>query len=279
MNQRLRRWMPRLLRIILLVYLGLILVISLLQSWLIFPGHIRQGSRDAQLHPRSPAELVALQTPENEKLSALFVPAEKTDAPSILLFYGNGNCAADTDGIIHMFHALGFNVMVPDYVGYGMSTGKPSEAGCYATADAAWEYLTHREDINPNKIAVAGWSLGAAVATDLAARKPTAALLTFCAFTRMADMAHKVLPFLPTSLMLHHHFDNAAKFPNIKCPIFCAHGRCDTLIPHEMTEQLAKIAGVTPLLIDTANHNDFFEKSEDELPGKLGDFFEKIGLK
>ena len=70
------------------------------------------------------------------------------------------------------FRRLGANVMIPDYVGYGLSGGSPSEAGCYATADTAYEHLKGRKDVDPGKIVAAGWSMGGGVAVDLAARRP-----------------------------------------------------------------------------------------------------------
>ena len=52
-----------------------------------------------------------------------------------------------------------------------MSSGQANEFGCYEAADAAYHYLTETLHVHPAQIVVSGWSLGAAVATDLAARK------------------------------------------------------------------------------------------------------------
>ena len=46
-------------------------------------------------------------------------------------------CMADCCGEFINFRRRGFNMIVPDFLGYGMSGGKPSEQGVYATADAA----------------------------------------------------------------------------------------------------------------------------------------------
>ena len=37
---------------------------------------------------------------------------------------------------------MGLAVLIFDYPGYGRSGGRPSEAGCYAAADAAHDWLT-----------------------------------------------------------------------------------------------------------------------------------------
>ena len=62
--------------------------------------------------------------------------------------------------------------------GAGMSDGQASEAGCYATADAACEHLLDRPEVDGRRIIAAGWSLGSGVAIDLASRRPVAGLAT-----------------------------------------------------------------------------------------------------
>jgi fermentation-respiration switch protein FrsA (DUF1100 family) len=42
---------------------------------------------------------------------------------------------------LDLLENLGESVLVFDYPGYGLSEGKPSEAGCYAAADAAYDWL------------------------------------------------------------------------------------------------------------------------------------------
>ena len=170
----------------------------------------------------------------------------------------------------------GFNVIVPDFLGYGMSSGTPGEAGCYAAADAAYDYLLSRNDIDRSKIVVIGWSLGGAAAIDLAARKPIAAIVTVSAFTSMAEMARAVVPFLPTSLMLRHHFENERKLSQIALPIFIAHGTRDEIVPFEMSDRLANAAKgpVTRMSIDGAGHNDVFEAGGEELERAIASFIE-----
>ena len=46
-------------------------------------------------------------------------------------------CLNDPPIEFDQFRRLGLNVLIPEYVGYGMSGGKPSETGCRETADAA----------------------------------------------------------------------------------------------------------------------------------------------
>src|SRR5687768_14349074 len=98
----LKRWAIKLARIIVVSYVGLALVLALLQTQLIFPGAASQGTRDAVVDPaRLNAELVTLTTPTGEKVVATFGGAldaagrphpDARSRPTLLYFYGNGMC-------------------------------------------------------------------------------------------------------------------------------------------------------------------------------------------
>ena len=63
--------------------------------------------------------------------------------PTILYFYGNGMCLKGTAYEFGHFRRLGANVLIPEYVGYGLSGGQAGEVGCRETADAAYDHLSH----------------------------------------------------------------------------------------------------------------------------------------
>jgi fermentation-respiration switch protein FrsA (DUF1100 family) len=257
---------------------------------LIFSGHSTQGQRQAVVRQGADNELLQLQTPSGERVVALFGKALDADGkirpdaasrPTIIWFYGNAMCLADCYSEFGHFRRLGANVIVPEYLGYGMSSGQPGEQGCYDSADAAYEYLLTRQDIDHSRIIPAGWSLGAGAAIDLASRKAVAGLITFSAFTSMPDMGHHLFPWLPTSLLVKHRFDNERKIARISCPILLGHGTVDSIVPFPMSAKLkaAAKAPLTTLFIDGADHNDLFEVGGDALWSQVGNFIEKIAHK
>lgn len=247
-----------------------------LQDYLIFPGRSTQGAKHAVVRESTQGnyQLIHLATARGDKTVALFGGALDKDGrpradaakqPTILFFYGNAMCMADCFGIMQSFRKLGVNVMVAEYIGYGMSSGKSSEQSLYETADACWDHLQSRTDIDPKKIIASGWSLGGAVAIDLASRKPVAGLVTFSAFTSMSRMARKVVPWLPTSLMLSYRFDSLSKIKQVKVPILLVHGERDQMIPREMAAELAAAATNSPSVTTISipsDHNDVFETDE-----------------
>jgi fermentation-respiration switch protein FrsA (DUF1100 family) len=274
-------------RLAALVYLGVMAVLYALQTRMIFAGSTSQGTPESVVGPRPGRELVTLRSARGEAIVALFGPAltpdgmPRTDAarrPTLLYFYGNGMYLKAAEYEFERFRRLGLNVMIPEYLGYGMSQGQPGEASCYATADAAYDHLRSRRDIDPERIVAAGWSLGGAVAIDLAARREVAGLAVFSTFTSMADMARRTFPYMPTSLLLRHRFDSVSKIAMVSCPVLIGHGTDDSIVPFAMSDRLATMARVPVdrVSIAGADHNDVFEVQPEETFERLRRFVERV---
>jgi fermentation-respiration switch protein FrsA (DUF1100 family) len=284
---RWRRWGRRALRIVVVAYLAACVILTLVQNWLLFPGAYFHSRKTAVVYPAPGRELLTLDTPDGHRIAAVFGAALNPDGspradagtrPTLIYFYGNGDCLYTSMDQFEEFRRLGANVLIPEYVGYPMSGGKPGEAGIYATADAAYGWLIDRPDVDKNQIIAVGRSIGSGAAVDLASRKPLAGLATFSAFTSMDEMAQKVLPIFPTRLFLRHHFRNEEKIAQVRCPIFLAHGTKDTLVPFSMMARLKNKAGgpVTLYEIVGADHNDIFLVGGDKLLEKFGEFIEQV---
>jgi fermentation-respiration switch protein FrsA (DUF1100 family) len=269
------------------VYLGFCLIVYLAQSWFAFPGTMEQGKPATQIHCPGDVEKIQLALTDGTPITAIFGRARRPDhslyepsdhRPTILYFYGNASCVAYSEGEFDHFRAMGCNVLIPDLAGYGQSGGKASESNFYATADAAWNYLQHRPNLDGKKIIVVGWSMGAAIAVDLASRKPVAGLATFNAFTDLGAMARRLLPYVPTSLLLSYRFDNLAKISQIHCPMLICNGKLDTLVPPAMSDELTAHAGgpVMRVVIPTADHNGIFDADPEMVWGVVSRFVGKF---
>ena len=129
-------------------------------------------------------------------------------------------------------------VLLIDYPGYGHSAGKPSEAGCYAAADAAYDWLVNEKTVPAGRVLLYGESLGGAIAVDLASRRPHRALIVVSSFTSFPDMAQVRFPFLPGRYFVTNRLDSLSKIGRCPGPVFIAHGTADTLIPFSQGERL-----------------------------------------
>src|SRR5262249_37238925 len=131
---------------------------------------------------------------------------------ALLYCHGNaGNLSHCARLALLLKQALGESVLLIDYPGYGKSEGQPNEPGCHAAGDAAHEWLIQVQKIPPERVILFGTSLGAAVATDLASRRPHRALVLVRAFTSAPDMAQHLYPFLPARWLTRSRFDSLAR--------------------------------------------------------------------
>jgi len=285
-----RRRTLRVLRSIVLIYLGVLIVIALLQDWLIFPGHATQGRKHAIVTASRDSELITLTTSLGDRIvvhfgralvpTGLSIRPDASSRPTLIFFYGNAMCLADAIGITRDWRKLGANVLEVEYPGYGMSAGKPGEQSFYAAADAAYDYLLTRGDIDRTKIVPVGLSLGSGPAVELATRRPVAALVLLAAYTSLDDMAARTVPFLPTTRLLKHHFRNEDKIRRLAIPILIIHGIDDRIVPHDMSDRLAKAAvNATVTKIDLpTDHNDLFELAGDEVNEAMARLLESIRI-
>ena len=123
-------------------------------------------------------------------------------------------------------------VLLYDYPGYGKSSGRPSESGCYAAGEAALKWLVEVNGVPANEVILVGESLGGAIAVELAARHMSRLLVLHGAFTSFPDVAQARLPFYPSRYFVHNQLDNEAKIGLARCPVLIAHGTADNVVPY-----------------------------------------------
>jgi len=251
-------------------------------------GH---GSPKAILPPSPDYELVSLRTNDGTKIVTQFgkatsqsgaVLADYSQRPTVIYCYpGGGNMrwsAPQFDG----FRRLGLNIVMPEYPGFGMSDGRPTENGCYDAADAAYDYLLSRGDLSRPTPLAAGWSGGGAVAVDLARRRRVAGLIMFetlpnwnesgryfaanraARLPGMPSWVAVVLRSIPSwalgPLVSEPKLNSLAKVPRVSSPILIVYGTRSEFVSKEMTERLATAAKteVTLLPVEGAGHFDIF---------------------
>jgi fermentation-respiration switch protein FrsA (DUF1100 family) len=197
---------------------------------------------------------------DHGELYGWWVPAEQSNAPTILYLHGNyRNIGNNVEHTLRL-HKLGFNVLLPDYRGFGKSSGgKPNEAKVYEDAEAAWQYLLKQRGVPPGQAFIYGHSLGGAIAIDLAIHHPEAAgLITESTFTSMAEIGKLSYAYLPVDWLLNQRFESLQKIAALKIPVLLIHGTWDKTIPVKMAQQLYAAAPQpkTLTLIEGGEHNN-----------------------
>ena len=96
---------------------------------------------------------------------------------TILYSHGNGEDLGMIENAISPLVEEGYTCVSYDYPGYGHSSGKPSEQGCYEAIDAVFTKLIQDDEIYKSRIVLWGRSLGTGPSCYLAAREKVAGLL------------------------------------------------------------------------------------------------------
>lgn len=119
------------------------------------------------------AESLYLPTSDGETLHAYYLKppnAQLRKNITILSFHGNaGNIGHRLPIGKVLSEALGCHVFMPEYRGYGLSTGSPDENGLNIDAQTALDYVRAHPDMKNTKIVIYGQSLGGAVSIKLLA--------------------------------------------------------------------------------------------------------------
>ncbi|HTY44682.1 MAG TPA: alpha/beta hydrolase [Patescibacteria group bacterium] len=234
-------------------------------------------SREAELNPKFMSlsfEDIYFTTPDKLKIHAWFIPA---DAKYTMLFcHGNaGNISTRLDKIM-LFYGLRVNLFFFDYRGYGTSDGAPSEKGLYTDTRAAYEYMVNRLKIRPDRIIVYGESLGGAPAIELASKVQTAGVIVEGAFSRAADMAKRLQPFIPPFL-ISVKFDSLSRIGRVSVPKLFIHSKDDGIVPMDLAQKLYRAAPEPKYFTQISGpHMTAFLDSKDVYLAAIRSFIERL---
>lgn len=234
--------MPRLLRLAAVGYVAALALLLYLEPYILYTGWWRAG-RVGPLHPSDAVGVTehhAAAADGNVIHARLYTPPGWTPARGAVL-YSHGKSEVVSwahEPAVAWRNVTGRAVLLYDYPGYGESTGTPSEAGCYAAAEAAWELLTTTIGVDGRRVILVGQSLGGAMAAELAVRHDVEGLALVNTFTNFPDMAHRTVPFMPGYWLVRHKFDTVAKLPKVSCPVHVTHAFDDFTVPYRNGERL-----------------------------------------
>ncbi len=224
-------------------------------------------SEDLIFLPQAPTyswsdELVSIQSKNSsapDQVNTIVASYLKNPDANHTILYSHGN-AVDLGGLQHLqndFYRHGYSIITYDYSGYGLSEGDASEQQVYNDVTAVYAYLLEQEKLSPKQIISYGHSLGTAVATELAYKKPVAGLVLESPFTS-AFRVKTVYPLLPFD-----KFSSIDKIDKVNTPVFITHSRDDAIVPFWHGEELFDQARQPKksLWLDHAGHTNITHKA------------------
>jgi len=161
----------------------------------------------------------------------------------VLYFHGNAGSLRTWGDVARDFTSRGYDILIPDYRGFGKSAGKiASEKQLLDDGMAVYRMLakTRPED----RIIVYGRSIGTGVATFVAHSGKPRILLLESPFLSLVDLASYHYPFLPRpiiSMFLKYPLRTDLRIGEIACPVYLFHGTQDDIIPFDHSVRLERL--------------------------------------
>jgi len=203
-------------------------------------------------------------TSKNEQIPAIHRTFPEA---TVTILYSHGN-AEDLgfllDYIDFISEQCKASVLAYDYVGYSLSRLEgeaPSEAGCYRSIQAAWDYLTKHLRIPPQAIVLYGRSIGSGPTCELASSESAASCAGVVLESPIASGASAVaglrMGLLARPLDI---FVNRSKVGDIKCPVAIMHGTADDVVPWSNGQDLydccQACSRFPPFWVEGRGHNN-----------------------
>lgn len=262
-------WSPRahplrsILRVVASLFVGtgaLALGARPLSRDLVFPTY-----RVETLSPPSDVAEWTVVARDGVAVRALEIPGPP-DARVLVYFHNNRETMVHGLGLGRELSRRGFRVVLPEYRGYGLSSGaEPSEEGLYSDAEAVLDELRLRR-IGTKRIVLCGVSLGTGVAAEMARRGKGSALVLIAPYTSLPDVVNAVVPAFPARLLMPDRFDTLGKSQDIHVPTLILHGDADEIIPFWMGRSLAAaIVGARFVAVSGGHHGDLFLREPETL--------------
>jgi pimeloyl-ACP methyl ester carboxylesterase len=216
-----------------------------------------------------------------DKVRAWYLSADDPHAPTVLYLHGARRNLNGSVTRLTRWRDRGFNMLAIDYRGFGESTPiLPSEQSAIEDTHAAFEELKRRQN-DPAKRFVYGYSLGGAMAIELAAAVDGfAGVVLEATFTSIRDMVRESkwgwVPLL--QLAVTQQFDSIGRIARVNEPLLLIHGTADRVVPHAMSDALfaaahAVMPGYKRLLkIEGASHFGIGVAADDDYDATVREF-------
>lgn len=188
-------------------------------------------------------------------------PAAVRDAGLVIHFHGNAEVAAWTlPWAEELARRSGMPVLVAEYRGYAGIPGRPTYERTGRDARALWQTAERELGATPGRTVIHGFSLGSAVAAELAAVVGPRALVLEAPFSSAKALAER-MPLLRGPvwrLVGRIRFDTRGIVARLDAPVWVAHGDSDMIIPPRMGREVFEAARRKGgfLSVPGAGHND-----------------------
>lgn len=284
-RRRSPRWRPRPIRVLLSLLVLAAIGYAIVVLWLIgeetrIVTHVSRAVPDARRD--FPYELVEIPRDAGSRQFAWAMRRGGSDeGPWALFLHGNAATVASAASIsrYRVLCAAGLNVLAPEYRGFAGLDGTATEASLRADAHAAYDYLVRTRRVAGSRVIVYGWSLGAAVAADVASDTAPGGVVLEAAPASIFDMTRDRYPFFPVRLLTRRQFETISTIGRVRAPLLFLHSPDDMVVPISEGRRLFQAALAEKEFVEVrGGHFDATDVDAPAVAAALTAFLARRGL-
>ncbi len=256
---RLKKAVISLTPVLLFSYIGVCAYFYVIQEAIIF--HPSVLHEDASYNYTFPFEERWFEPEEDVRIQAVHAFADSSQG-LVIYFHGNhGNNRTRADKY-ELFLNNGYDVLYPDYRGYGKSRGELDDQEDLV-GDMKFVFKQMAKEYNMEEIVLVGYSLGSGVAAQVAADFDPQALVLWTPFYSLLDMKEAQFPFLPDFLVQYPMRTDLA-LQKIEEPVHIFYAGEDEVLPIERSTKLNKFLkeGDSFTIIEGQGHGWIYQNRE-----------------
>ncbi len=170
-------------------------------------------------------------TKDSTKLYGVYLESDKR-LPLAIYFGGNAENAVNFIEIAKFIK--GYNFLVFNYRGYGLSEGKPSKKALLSDALEIYDKFGDERSI------LVGRSLGSSVASYVASAKKVHRLFLITPFDSLASVASTHMKAIPVSMLLKHNFNTMEYVRELETPVYMLVAKNDLTVTKRHSDNLKK---------------------------------------
>jgi len=208
-----------------------------------------------------------IKSEKNILLHGWIIKKDIKDLPTI--FYFGGNAEEVSLNIEDFEKRLHANVILFNYRGYGLSSGKPSELSLKNDSEKIYTQMKEKFSLDSSKMLVMGRSLGTGIATYLSVRKGITKTILITPYESIKEVAYDYFPKLLVNFILSDTYETIKICEHLRNSVLLLVAENDEVIHPKHAEKLYGKIKCDKILIRIKNsgHNDISQKKQywDEL--------------
>lgn len=194
---------------------------------------------------------------DSGKIHALHFYTESNNKKGVVLFFhGNTGNLDRWKNVAHQFTSRNYDVLMPDYRGFGKSMGKKSQQNFYTDAVRWFDLMVEKYPNYP--IIVYGKSIGSAAASYVAGNRNPLKVIMETPFYSMKDLFYTYYSFLPRIFKFKYPFENWKYLSQSKAKISIILAGKDLVVPLKCSSKLKSILKNEDelIIVKEGQHND-----------------------